>query len=264
MPATRWTSLTLLVIGYCLALNVGQLSLPAVVTLGLLVMAGICVTQFKQRAVICFGHGLFILLALGLATHWLPGFFNARVIAAERFTADAAPFSMFLNLDKPLIGLWLLLACPWLLPEVTARQAARTTLLALPLTAAICMCAAVALGVIGWAPKWPQHSASVWMLNNLLLVTLTEELFFRAYLQGNLQRLLHGLRHGTALAIALAAALFGLAHAAAGWQWMLLATLAGIGYGVAFRRGGLPAAVLTHFGLNLVHFGLFTYPMFDR
>jgi membrane protease YdiL (CAAX protease family) len=263
MPAVRWISLTLLVIGYCMALDVGQLGLPAVVTLGLLIMAGICVTQFKQRAVVCFGHGLFILLALGLATHWLPGFYNGRGIAAERFSPDAAPFSMFLNLDKPLIGFWLLLACPWLLTAVTLRQAARATLLTLPLTAAICMGAAMALGVIGWAPKWPQPSL-LWLLNNLLLVTLTEELLFRAYLQGSLQRLLQRFSHAPALAIALSAVVFGLAHTGAGWQWALLATLAGVGYGIAFHRGGLPAAVLTHFGVNLVHFGLFTYPMFDR
>jgi membrane protease YdiL (CAAX protease family) len=40
--------------------------------------------------------------------------------------------------------------------------------------------------------------------------------------------------------------------------------MAGIGYGIAYRFGGLPAAVITHFGLNLAHFGLFTYPMFNR
>ena len=263
MPATRWISLTLLAIGYCLALSVGQLSLPVAVTLGLLAMAGICVTQFRQRGVVWFGHGLFILLALGLATHWLPGFFNGRVIAAERFTPDAAPFSMFLNLDKPLIGFWLLLACPWLLPAVTPRQTVRAILLVLPVTALICLSTAMALGVIGWVPKWPQQSV-LWLANNLLLVTLTEELFFRAYLQGSLQRLLQRFSHGPTMAIALAAALFGLAHAGAGWQWALLTTLAGVGYGIAFHRGGLPAAVLTHFGVNLVHFGLFTYPMFDR
>ncbi|MGB9092022.1 MAG: CPBP family glutamic-type intramembrane protease, partial [Pseudomonas farsensis] len=56
----------------------------------------------------------------------------------------------------------------------------------------------------------------------------------------------------------------GLAHAGAGWQWVLLATLAGVGYGLAYRFGGLAAAIATHFGLNLLHFGLFTYPMLAR
>ena len=47
-------------------------------------------------------------------------------------------------------------------------------------------------------------------------------------------------------------------------QGSLLAGIAGVGYGLAYRYGGLQAAVVTHFGLNLLHFGLFTYPMFDR
>lgn len=119
------------------------------------------------------------------------------------------------------------------------------------------------LNVVGWTPKWPAQGL-IWLLNNLLLVTLTEELFFRAYLQGGLLRLFKGSRYATALSITLAAGLFGLAHAGAGPQWVALASMAGVGYGIAFRFGGLQAAVISHLGLNLVHFGLFTYPMLAR
>ena len=56
-----------------------------------------------------------------------------------------------------------------------------------------------------------------------------------------------------------AAALFGLAHYAGGWQWMLLAGLAGPPRRP--RHGGLAAAVLAHLALNTAHFGLYTYPM---
>ena len=263
MPATRWTSLTLLTLGYCLALSHGELSLPATITFGLLIMAGVCVTQFKQRPVVWLGHGLFIALALALASHWLPGFYSERVIAAQRFSEHAAPFSMYLNLDKPLVGFWIVLACPWALTAVRARRAANTSALMLLLTGSLCLGTALLLGVVGWAPKWPEQSL-IWLLNNLLLVTLTEELLFRAYLQGGLQHLLRRVPYGPALALGLAAMLFGLAHLGGGWQWALLAGMAGVGYGLAWRYGGLPAAVATHFGVNLLHFSLFTYPMFDR
>jgi membrane protease YdiL (CAAX protease family) len=43
-----------------------------------------------------------------------------------------------------------------------------------------------------------------------------------------------------------------------------LATLAGIAYGLAFRRGGLLAAVWAYFLLNLAHILLFTYPLLLR
>jgi membrane protease YdiL (CAAX protease family) len=67
--------------------------------------------------------------------------------------------------------------------------------------------------------------------------------------------------YGDHLALLLASLLFGLVHAGAGAQWVLLASLAGVGYGLAYRFGGLGAAIATHFGLNLLHFALFTYPM---
>ena len=192
----------------------------------------------------------------------LPGFGNAQVIPATRFSADAVPFAMYLNLDKPLIGFWLLLACPWAVAWVAPARMLKAALLAVLFTTAICMTFAVWLGVVIWSPKWPD-TAALWLANNLLLVTLTEELLFRGYIQGGLQRLFTGISHGDTLALGCAAALFGLTHIGGGWQWMLLAGLAGIGYGLAYRQGGLPAAVVTHFGLNLVHFGLFTYPMLE-
>jgi len=98
-------------------------------------------------------------------------------------------------------------------------------------------------------------------VNNLLLVTLVEEALFRGYIQGGLTRCFKNLPYGENLALLLASLLFGLAHVGAGWQWVLLASLAGVSYGLAYRFGGLGAAIATHFGLNLLHFGLFTYPM---
>lgn len=263
MSALRWTVLPLLTLGYAVAFTYGQLSLPAAITVGLLIMSCICVSHFRHRAVTGFGHLLFIALAIGLASHWLPGFLNARAIAAVRFSPDAAPFSMYLNLDKPLIGFWIVLACPWVIYRATAARTAAVTASTFVITASVCMATAAALGILAWTPKWPEQSG-IWIFNNLLLVTLTEELLFRGYIQGGLTRLFKRLPYHDVLAIALASAVFGLAHVGAGWQWVLLAGIAGVGYGIAYRLGGLTAAVLTHFGLNLVHFSLFTYPMFNR
>ena len=92
-------------------------------------------------------------------------------------------------------------------------------------------------------------------------MTLVEEALFRGYIQGGLSRHLKDRPYGELLALLLASLVFGLAHIGAGWQWVLLATLAGVGYGLAYRFGGLGAAIASHFGLNLLHFGLFTYPM---
>jgi hypothetical protein len=63
-------------------------------------------------------HLVFAALAIALSLHLIPGFHNPRVIAPTRFTPDAVPFTMYLNFDKPLVGLWLLWTLPWVAPEV--------------------------------------------------------------------------------------------------------------------------------------------------
>ncbi|MDO8773117.1 MAG: CPBP family intramembrane metalloprotease [Burkholderiaceae bacterium] len=260
MLALPWTYLALLSLGYTLALTYGHLGWLAGISVALLLVAGFAVRQQKIPIARFLGHGVFIILAVALAMHWLPGFYNGRGIDPHRITDDAAPFTMYLNQDKPLIGFWLLLVCPWIVGRRSLRLSVYATALALPLSAMLALGGALLLGMISWAPKWPDQ-AGLWVLNNLLLVTLVEEALFRGYVQGGLSRHFKHLPYGENLALLLASLLFGVAHAGAGWQWVLLAGLAGVGYGLAYRFGGLGAAIATHFGLNLLHFALFTYPM---
>lgn len=259
MIALPWTYLTLLSMGYGLALIYGHLGWLAAISFALLLFAGFAVRQQQIPIGRFLGHGLFIFLAVALAMHWLPGFYNGRAIDPQRFTDDAVPFAMYLNQDKPLIGFWLLLVCPWIVGRRSLKLSVYATALGLTVSAVLALGGALLLGVISWAPKWPDQ-AWLWVLNNLLLVTLVEEALFRGYIQGGLSRQFKHLPYGENLALLLASMLFGLVHLGAGWQWVLLAGLAGVGYGLAYRFGGLGAAIATHFGLNLLHFGLFTYP----
>src|ERR1019366_7300326 len=52
-----------------------------------------------------------LVLAAGLTLHRLPGFNNPRVISSVRFSADAIPFTLYLNYDKTLAGLFILGWC---------------------------------------------------------------------------------------------------------------------------------------------------------
>ena len=72
--------------------------------------------------------------------------------------------------------------------------------MALALTAIVTLGGAALLGVISWAPKWPDQ-AWLWVLNNLLLVTLVEEALFRGYIQGGLSRRFKHLSYGENLAL---------------------------------------------------------------
>jgi hypothetical protein len=209
MIALPWTYLALLSIGYGLALIYGHLGWLSAISFALLLFAGFAVRQQQVPVGRYLGHGLFIFLAVALAMHWLPGFFNGRAIDPQRFTDDAVPFAMYLNQDKPLIGFWLLLICPWIVGRRSLRLSVYATALALTVSAVLALGGALLLGVISWAPKWPDQSW-LWVLNNLLLVTLVEEALFRGYIQGGLSRQFKHLPYGDNLALLLASMLFGL------------------------------------------------------
>ncbi|WP_175903915.1 CPBP family intramembrane glutamic endopeptidase [Burkholderia seminalis] len=253
-------SIILATFGYAVALAFGTLGALALAPLALLAAAAWGVLPARPLAVRIAAHAVFAALAVALSLHLIPGFHNPLVIGPTRFTPDAVPFTMYLNLDKPLVGLWLLWALPWVAPDIAQPRALRTGAVAAVATAAACLAGALAFGMVGWAPKWPA-SGWLWLVNNLLLVTLAEEALFRGYVQGGLTRALRAFSWGPWAALAIGAVLFGAAHAAGGWQWIVLGTVAGAGYGLAWRRGGLLAAAIAHGGLNVVHFGLFTYPM---
>ncbi|MDQ3511416.1 MAG: CPBP family intramembrane metalloprotease [Pseudomonadota bacterium] len=101
-------------------------------------------------------------------------------------------------------------------------------------------------------------------MNNLMMVSFVEEAFFRGFIHGGLARVWAQRRYGAEAALTTGAILLGLAHHTSGPAMVVLAAVSGIGYGLAYRRAGLQAAVLAHAVLNLVHFAGFTYPMMAR
>ena len=80
-----------------------------------------------------------------------------------------------------------------------------------------------------------------------VFVAVLEELFFRAWVQNLLER-----RVGRRAALVIASVLFGLSHfnkrsAHFNWRYVLLATIAGIFYGRAWRENRrVPASAITH------------------
>ena len=260
LPATRRWALLPLALAYAWAWTQGGIEPVALAWPALLALAAVLAWPTMAAPARATGHALFLILAVLLFLHWLPGYHNPLVIPRAALTPDAVPFAMYLNLDKPLVAFWVVLVAAPTMAGASARATLTAALAACAGAIAACLGLALALGVVGWAPKWPD-SGWLWLINNALLVTLAEEALFRGYVQERLTRAWRGRPWGATAALLVAALLFGLAHYAGGWQWMLLAGLAGVGYGMAYRHGGLAAAVLAHLGLNAAHYGLFTYPM---
>jgi uncharacterized protein len=205
--------------------------------------------------------GVTIALSLLLGLHLLPWFTNPVVVREAIVSSGARPYSQYVNFDKTL-GAVLLLACAGFAPIRSGAEWRAALRLAAPVTLAtaiVVMTASLALGFVRFEPRWTWLFL-VWAPINLLLTCVSEEAFFRGFVQTELHRTLTG-RHADAIAVVVSAILFGLAHAAGGWRYVLLASLAGGGYAFVYQQTRrLEMAILAHFTVNAVHFLLFTYP----
>lgn len=240
-------------------LAVGALRPPAAATV--VVLATLCIGWRRAQGRVVRGVLLaaIALLSLALALHAVPGFANPLLFEDVQVSPGAAPVSLYLNLDKAAAGI--VLCATFGAPARTAA-ACRAIGRAWPVMAAtpvVVLGAGVLVGFAAFEPKWLPW-APLFLLINLFVTCLAEEAFFRALLQGRLEQALRGRPHGAAIALGVASLLFGLAHLGGGPVLAALATLAGIGYGLAWRRGGIEAAILTHFAVNAGRFVLLTYP----
>jgi membrane protease YdiL (CAAX protease family) len=201
--------------------------------------------------------------ALAMSLHLVPGFHASVLFHDVHLTPDAAPFALALGFDKAAAGLLLLAAfciraTSW---RQFASQAPAIAVAALA-TAAVSIGIALAAGYVRLEPKWTE-AAPAFLVANLLFTCVAEEAFFRGLIQERLMRLADARRQPAwnAIAIAVSTVLFGLAHAGGGTTWMLVATVAGLGYATIYARTRtIEGAILVHFAVNAAHFLGFTYP----
>jgi uncharacterized protein len=202
----------------------------------------------------------FYALAMGLAL--LPGFNRIVLVQPQVLSEGAAPYGISVGFPKVVTGIIILgLINPLLVRSW--RELGRVLARALPvfaITATVGMAVVIGMGYSSFAPKWTVLFL-LFAPVNLFFTCLSEEAFFRGYVQHELSRI--GSRPALAAGIALivGAVLFGLAHFGGGTNYVIAAAIAGLGYGWAFMRTQrIEAAMAVHFGVNATHFLLFTYP----
>lgn len=105
----------------------------------------------------------------------------------------------------------------------------------------------LALGFLHLHGNAPRFSMVPTWIYIFIFIAVPEELYFRAWVQNLLER-----RVGRRAALAITAVLFGLSHfnkrsAHFNWRYVLLASIAGIFYGRAWReQRRVPASAITH------------------
>lgn len=237
------------------------LPLTTGVTLGFIQPVGLLVACLFIALVLApnrlpagFWDGLVMIASLLLAAHLLPGFAPWILGEPERISNDAPPYLLRLSWDKLLVGCTLL---AWWFSQ-PSRHGGKL-MLAVPVYAATLLAVpglALLLGVVDWQPKWPDMLWP-WLIVNLGVAVLAEELLFRGLLQ---RRLVDWL--GVWPGIVCASLLFGAAHIPFSPGFAVVATVAGVGYGLAFHlTGRLSVAIALHGLVNLLHFTLLSYPI---
>lgn len=239
---------------------VGLLDWRAAVALGALWLVAATPRALARLARKTVWKFVAVLVGVALALHLIPGFEPWVVARDVRLTPDSTSMSVRANFDKGAAGL-LLLAYLSRRPTNSEWPAVVGVGFVYGIaTGAAVIGLVVAHGAVRFDPKWTSL-ALYWMPINLFLTCVFEEVLFRGVIQKSLSDALGSRPAWKWVPLAVASVLFGLAHAGGGWLLILAASLAGVGYGLAYTRTGrLETAVLAHFVLNATHFFAFTYP----
>ncbi len=210
--------------------------------------------------------GSFLTIAIPMYfLHFLPGFNNLRLINGVQLSPDAIPFNLYLNSDKIIVGILLLLYGHKL--NRTSKEwldSIRVILPALCFVTVVLIGGSLALNYVHFDFKLPTE---LWIFIpvNLLFVCMAEEAFFRGFIQKELVTIFNPIENNNLIKkwapIIIAAFLFGLAHYMGGLNYIILATMAGIGYGYVYHKSQrIESSIILHFTINLIHFICFSYP----
>lgn len=262
-PGRRRIPLWSLPLGCSLVLGwiAHHLTLAALLPLVILALASYFLQKSTKPGVRALAAGVLVLTSLGLGAHLFPGFHNLKVVDAVKVSEDGIPFTLHLNIDKTLIGVFILgtmsnlirTGAGWKDMFLKIGTLAPLIILVLALLSAL-------FQFVRWDPKLP-NILPIWAVTNLFFVCVAEEGFFRGFLQKYLSELVKDLPYGNLLALLMASLLFGVAHFAGGLTYVILASIAGLGYGWVYQSTGrIEASIITHFLLNLVHILFLTYP----
>jgi membrane protease YdiL (CAAX protease family) len=244
----RWIWIAPAVLALILALIGGAIDVRGVMILVAFAAACVAANRASGLTLGILTHAIMIAIGAGLFLHVMPGIDNPRVVTDT--------YSRYVNFDKGFAGLCLL---GLYAPDLPASDEGVRHVPGFLWRFAIIVLGLIALsllsGYVRWEPKLPSWWP-LWTWSMIFLTALPEEAVFRGVAQTWIARR----TASDTIAIIVAGLLFGIAHIAGGPVYVVLASVAGLGYGWVYastRSIGL--AIATHVGLNAVHFFLFTY-----
>lgn len=193
-----------------------------------------------------------------LHSHIFPGVKNILLAKNIILSKQSIPWSFYINHDKALIIFLAILNNYNIYREKRAKY---FTILSIIFISVLCITSlSLILGFVQYDFKI-SNILWIWSANNLLMVCLGEEVFFRLFLYNKFYNLNIFKKYKKIYALLLSSLFFGLFHYSGGYLYMFLAFIAGVMYCLLYIfSGNLAVSVIGHFMLNLVHFIFFSYP----
>ena len=249
----------LLLFSLCSAWLTGVVTLAGLASSLLMIGLAAGFQRAQTIAMSCIsGMSLFVVAVLALL-HALPGFHNPMLFDGVQISAISLPYSLYLNYDKLLLAVVLLLFVVPVARPVSLK-ALSGYIGGFALLSGLCLTIALQSGLVRVELKLPEITL-LWILCNLWVTCFAEEAFFRGFIQQQMQGWLKR-PYWPWLVVVISGGLFGLAHFPAGASYVLIATLLGSYYAYCYQRSQhilLPIGL--HFGFNCLHFFAFSYPL---
>lgn len=196
--------------------------------------------------------------------HKIPGYNNLPILNKIKLNENSAPFSIWLNFDKPMIVIFLLLLSP--LTITLCLQDYKKIFkegwmffLVLPLLLII---AGIIANYVKFDFKIPAVTG-LWTINMLFFTCLSEELFFRYFLQNNLENFFQKFKYKHSISLIVTSIAFVFIHDLRSSNYIALVFITSIFYGLIYKKTDrIESAILLHFLVNLIHFLFLSYPYY--
>lgn len=242
-------------LGLVFAWGVGHGSVDPVILPALAGVVALAWTLKTNRCPVGRATGglCYILIVLTLGFHQFPGLTSFPLMEGSGGVFRFPPEKIILFWIVPPLVLAPIEPIRW---RWGIERPERAFALILPTTLLALIPLAILLGHAqpGWTPV-PLPDLVYGLAYNLVFVCILEESFFRGILQTALMGWVRhrGWPYADGLSVLGASVLFGVAHLGGGSALVLLATLAGLGYGaIYYMTGRIQYAVLLHFTVNVI------------
>ena len=257
-----WLWVTFLAIAFIFAFIGKLIDLKIFISLGILAAMHLFLTTEVKGWIRLIAILIATLFSFGLITHLIPGFHNWLLGSNLQISKDAFPYTLFLNFDKPFIGIFpLALTIPLISSRFHFRTVAAKTLALSAVGIMIMMVISLYLHIVDIDLKFP-NITFIWLIANLFLVTIPEEAFFRGFLQREIHEYLQTKWSGPfsiiAVSLFFAVLHFGFVK---DLNFISLSFVASLIYGTIYHvTRSIESSIFCHYLFNVIHFFCFTYP----